>query len=101
VDVALDWNANVGFYVTTIVSKGLALSAGSGISLGVWTIDKDQLGGYAHGVSTSLPAGVVDVGGGAWFSYYPINFLGLAYTAGMGVGMEIGVYNEAITVLSN
>ncbi|MGV7221932.1 MAG: hypothetical protein ACQ9MH_10425 [Nitrospinales bacterium] len=101
VGVALDWNANVGFYATTIVSKGLALSAGSGISLGVWTIDKDQLGGYAHGVSTSLPAGVVDIGGGAWFSYYPIDFLGLAYTAGMGVGMEIGVYNEAITLLSN
>ena len=29
VGVALDWNANVGFYATTIVRKGLALSAGS------------------------------------------------------------------------
>ncbi len=99
--VALDWDAGIRFYGTKVVSKGVALSAGGGISLGVWTVDKDQLGGYAHGVSTSIPAGVVDVGGGAWFSYYPIQFLGLAYTAGLGVGVEVGVYNEALTELYN
>ena len=99
--VALDWDAGILFYSTSVVSKGFALSAGGGISLGVWTVDKDDLGGYAHGVSTSVPAGVVDVGAGAWFSYYPIEFLGLAYTAGAGVGAEIGVYNEALTQLYN
>lgn len=98
--VALDWDGGIQFYGTTIISKGFALSAGGGISLGVWTIGKEELAGYSHGVSTSVPAGgVVDMGGGAWFSYYPIQFLGLAYTAGMGVGAEVGVYNEALTQL--
>lgn len=96
--VALDWNGGIQFYGTSIISKGLALSAGGGISLGVWRVNKEQLSGYSHGVSTSVPTGgVVDMGGGAWFSYYPIEFLGLAYTAGMGVGAEVGVYNEALT----
>ena len=91
------WQEDQGADRITFVPDGNGeFSKGMGM-----LVDKDDLGGYAHGVSTSVPAGVVDVGAGAWFSYYPIQFLGLAYTAGAGVGAEIGVYNEALTQLYN
>lgn len=47
--VALDWNGDFRTYSTTVVSKGLSLGVGTGVSLGLRTVPTDKLGGYAQG----------------------------------------------------
>ncbi|PMN91322.1 hypothetical protein [Enterovibrio norvegicus] len=101
--VALDWQGNTRPYGAIAVSKGASLSVGLGVSLGVWKdgIESDarNIGGYAHGASVSVPLGVADVGSGAWFSYYPIRYLGLTFSASGGIGLETVNYNQAVTLL--
>ncbi|WP_028022906.1 hypothetical protein [Enterovibrio calviensis] len=101
--VALDWQGNSRPYGVMSYSKGASLSVGLGVSVGVWKdgIESDaaNIGGYAHGASISVPLGVADVGSGAWFSYYPIRYLGLSFSASGGVGLETVNYNQAVTML--
>jgi len=46
-----------------------------------------------------VPVGFGDVGNGAWFSYYPLEFAGLTYTASGGIGIDTVNYNRAVTNL--
>ncbi|OEE70060.1 hypothetical protein A1OO_04605 [Enterovibrio norvegicus FF-33] len=101
--IALDWQGNTRPYGVMAYSKGASLSVGLGVSIGVWKDGIESgsanIGGYAHGASISVPLGVADVGSGAWFSYYPIRYLGLSFSASGGIGLETVNYNQAVTML--
>ncbi|MEX2257762.1 MAG: hypothetical protein WD672_03545, partial [Woeseia sp.] len=101
---AMDWNGNPRFYMTTVVSTGASVSAGFSATFGLWNAPAGGIGGYARGASFSLPVpganiGVAGgaVGGGAWFSYYPLDFVGLTYTVSGGIGLDTVDYNQAVT----
>lgn len=97
--IAMNWNGKSRPYATTTYSKGPSVSAGLGFTLGLWKGNKDSIGGYARGASISIPLGVADVGSGAWFGYYPIDFLGVTYSVSGGIGLDTVNYNEAVTLL--
>ncbi len=102
VGLAMDWNGNIKTYTTTVLSKGFSLAAGVTGSLGVWKKgvgSTGNIGGYARGASVNVPLGVGDVGAGAWFGYYPLDFEGLTFTAGLGVGVDTVNYNDSATNL--
>ncbi|MDD1781963.1 hypothetical protein LRP49_12360 [Enterovibrio sp. ZSDZ35] len=101
--IALDWHGNSRPYGSVAISKGVSLSAGIGLTLGIWKdgIESSEanIGGYARGASISVPLGVADIGSAAWFSYYPLNFIGLTFSGSGGIGLETVNYNQAVTML--
>lgn len=88
-------------YEAVGMSKGIAVGIESGVTLGIW--EGPFTSGYAQGFATSI-SGAVSVGGGMWYSYYDANdgperLLGVTATAGVGLGAEVGEYNEVGTWL--
>ena len=57
---------------------------------------------YAQGVTTSV-SGVISLGGGVWYTYFDPNaraqeeLAGFTFSAGIGLGVEYGEYNEVGT----
>ena len=97
--LAMDWDGGHRFYLSTVVSTGASVAVGFSGTLGLWNAPVDGIGGYARGASVSVPVGFGDVGNGAWFSYYPLEFAGLTYTASGGIGIDTVNYNQAVTNL--
>ncbi|WP_405235043.1 hypothetical protein [Lentisalinibacter orientalis] len=95
--LAMDWDGDYRFYMSTVVSTGASVSVGFTGTLGVWNASAGGIGGYARGASVSFPVGVGDVGYGAWFSYYPLDFMGLTFSASGGIGIDTVNYNQAVT----
>lgn len=95
--LAMDWDGDYRFYMSTVVSTGASVSVGFTGTLGVWNAPAGGIGGYARGASVSFPVGVGDVGYGAWFSYYPLDFTGLTFSASGGIGIDTVNYNQAVT----
>ncbi|WP_405229699.1 hypothetical protein [Lentisalinibacter sediminis] len=95
--LAMDWDGDYRFYMSTVVSTGASVSVGFTGTLGVWNAPAGGIGGYARGASVSFPVGVGDVGYGAWFSYYPLGFTGLTFSASGGIGIDTVNYNQAVT----
>ena len=97
--LAMDWQGGHRFYMSTVISTGASVAVGFSGTLGLWNAPVDGIGGYARGASVSVPVGIGDVGNGAWFSYYPLEFAGLTYTASGGIGIDTVNYNQAVTNL--
>ena len=102
--IAVDWDDNIRGYATTGLSLGLAVGGDVGVNVGIWKVPAAQLGGYAQGLTFSVAGGLgigvgASLGAGLWASYYPYEILGVSYTAGGGVGGEVGEYNEVVTNL--
>jgi len=95
--LAMDWDGDYRFYMSTVVSTGASVSVGFTGTLGLWNAPAGGIGGYARGASVSIPVGVGDVGSGAWFSYYPLDFMGLTFSASGGIGVDTVNYNQAVT----
>jgi len=95
--LAMDWDGDYRFYMSTVVSTGASVSVGFTGTLGVWNAPAGGIGGYARGASVSFPVGVGDVGYGAWFSYCPLDFMGLTFSASGGIGIDTVNYNQAVT----
>ncbi|WP_405231018.1 hypothetical protein [Lentisalinibacter salinarum] len=95
--LAMDWDGDYRFYMSTVVSTGASVSVGFTGTLGLWSAPAGGIGGYARGASVSIPVGVGDVGSGAWFSYYPLDFMGLTFSASGGIGIDTVNYNQAVT----
>lgn len=93
-----DWDGVTKVYATTGVSQGLALGADVGLSLGLWKKPVAQLSGYGHGVAVSADVGV-SVGAAAWFDFYPVTLVGISFMGGIGAGLELGEYNQVVTML--
>jgi len=95
--LAMNWNGGYRFYMSTVVSTGASVAVGFSGTLGLWNAPVDGIGGYARGASFSIPVGVGDVGSGAWFTYYPLDFAGYTFTASGGIGIDTVNYNQAVT----
>ncbi|MCB1886045.1 MAG: hypothetical protein KDH20_00445 [Rhodocyclaceae bacterium] len=83
------------------ISKGLALGIDAAVTVGAWKGGFES--GYAQGFTTSLSV-LGGAGLGVWYSYYdpddgPERLLGATASVGVGVGAEIGEYNEVGTWL--
>lgn len=100
VGIAVDLNnmALVG-YESVSLTKGLSVGIDTGITVGVWTLPFET--GYSQGFTASV-SGTVSGGAGVWYSYYDPQqgqerLAGLTLTGGIGLGAEIGEYNEVGT----
>lgn len=89
------------------LSKGISLSGAGGITLGVWkgAFRTGASQGYAGG----FDVGPIGHGVAVWSDYYTPkrpggsnqpHFVGFTYNAGMGVGVEVGEYNEVYTKIT-
>ena len=87
---------SIGTYSTTGVSAGLALGVEGNLGIGFWTTSIPNMAGFGRGAAFSAGGGV-SVGAASWFSYEPTIYQGTTYTAGSGVGVELGELNAVYT----
>jgi hypothetical protein len=88
-------------YQSAGISKGIAAGIDSALTVGIWNGPFET--GYSQGVAASV-SGAVSVGGAIWYSYYSPEhgqerLLGTTVSVGLGLGLEIGEYNEVGTFL--
>jgi hypothetical protein len=89
-------------YNSTGFSKGIAAGADLGIVIGVWRASSNQLDGPAQGIAASVGVGAKSGGATVWYSYYSRGtrgqeYLGFSIAGSVGIGFEIGEYNEVWT----
>ncbi|MCB1907307.1 MAG: hypothetical protein KDH15_08050 [Rhodocyclaceae bacterium] len=102
IGIAIDFaEGRIKPYESGGISKGLSVGIDAAVTVGVWKGAFES--GYAQGFTTSVSA-AVSIGVGMWYSYYhpelgQERLLGATASAGLGLGTEIGEYNEVGTWL--
>lgn len=101
--IAINTDGSGGFkpYRTAGFTKGVAIGADLGITVGLWRAPSHRIDGPAQGIAASL-GGTYSGGAGVWYSYYSPGtrgqeYLGFTITGGAGLGLEVGEYNEVWT----
>jgi len=87
-------------YVAGGLSKGASVGIDGTASIGFWKVPFET--GGTQGIVSSV-SGVISLGGGAWYTYFDPKtraqeeLAGFTFSAGLGLGVEYGEYNEVGT----